>query len=270
MPIPFLSCVHTHCRFCDGKDKPELLVQKALALGFVSLGFSSHGPAVWDDYAMKPETVDAYRAEILRLRQVYGGQLEILLGLEHDALGSPIDRDYDYCIESVHAIRKDGMLYYIDWTPEKLDDAIRAFGDPYACAKAYFETCAAAYAHTPAIIAGHLDLLTKFNEQHPRFDEENPRFLGPALEALDCALDHGLVPELNTGGIARNYRTTPYPGTAILRRLQERNAPIVVTSDCHDAGQLACWYPNAAQLLRELGFRFTLRLRKSGWEEIPL
>ncbi len=40
--------LHTHCRFCDGKDTIEDLVRTAIDKGFDSLGFSSHGlPIRW-------------------------------------------------------------------------------------------------------------------------------------------------------------------------------------------------------------------------------
>jgi len=272
MADPFRSCIHTHSTFCDGKDTPEVMAQKAMALGFVSLGFSTHGPTGWDTYSMKKEKEPAYQAEVLRLRQIYGDRLEILLGIEHDSLGEPVGEGYDYVIESVHAMMIGGELCYIDWDLEKANTAIRESfgGDPYAYAKAYFRTCAEAYEKNPATIAGHLDLVTKFNERAPMFDVEDLRFLNPALEAMDCALSRGLIPELNTGAISRGYRTAPYPCVPILKFLRDRKAPIVVTSDCHDANFLDCWYNEAAELLKSLGFDHTLRLRKSGWEEIGL
>lgn len=272
MQIPFLSCVHTHTHYCDGKDAPEAMVQKAIELGFVSLGFSGHGPSPLDDFAMDDESVQSYRTEIQQLQKKYEGQLEILLGIEHDAL-SPYPADaYEYIIDSVHNIWKDGMLCVADLSIAHTQEIIQnAFdGDPYAYAKAYFEACAACYEHSPAQIAGHIDLLTKFNEQFPLFDETDPRFLKPALEAVNSALDHGLILEVNSGAISRGYRTTPYPSNEILKHILQRGAQVIVTSDCHDCNHLTCHYDEIAENLKTLGFRSTLRLRKHGFEEIPL
>ena len=85
------SCVHTHTTFCDGASTPEETVRAALTLGFVSLGFSGHGAAAYDDAAMTPAAEVQYRREILRLRAAYAGQLELLLGQEHDALSPYAD-----------------------------------------------------------------------------------------------------------------------------------------------------------------------------------
>lgn len=272
MANPFLSCVHTHTHFCDGKDAPETMVQKALDLGFVSLGFSGHCPVGWDPWAMTNETLPQYIQEVRRLQKAYEGRLEILLGIEHDALAESFASGFDYSIESVHAIVMDGEVCYIDWDLKKVQATVQKHfgGDPYAYAKAYYTVCAEAYEKSTSQIAGHLDLLTKFNEKTPLLDESDPRYLRAALEAADAAIDRGLILEVNTGAISRGYRTTPYPGPAILKHLLERNATVVVTSDCHDAQNLDCHYDETAELLRSLGFKYTLRLRKSGWEEIGL
>ncbi len=272
MAVPFRSCVHTHTKYCDGKDSPEVLVRKALELQFVSLGFSSHGPTWWDPYSLKQEDVSKYRSDVQRLQQEYADRLEIFLGIEHDSLGEPVGEGYDYVIESVHAMMAGGELCFIDWSLEKTQKAIHEqFGDdPYAYAKAYFRTCAEAYEANPAQIMGHPDLLTKFNERCPMIDVEDKRFVKPALEAMECALGKGLIPEVNTGAISRGYRTAPYPCRPILQYLKAHNAPVVVTSDCHDAANLDCHYEKTAALLRGMGFRSTLRMRKTGWEEIGL
>ena len=79
--------LHTHTVFCDGKDAPEEMVRAAVALGMDSLGFSGHAPLDGQSgWTMAPEDVPRYRAEILRLREAYAGQLEIFLGLELDAV----------------------------------------------------------------------------------------------------------------------------------------------------------------------------------------
>ena len=52
---------HTHSTFCDGRNTPQQMVDRALELGFVALGFSGH---------MDPEVVmdwPAYSAEVKRL-----------------------------------------------------------------------------------------------------------------------------------------------------------------------------------------------------------
>ena len=272
MSTPFLSCVHTHTHFCDGKDSPAAMVQEALDRGFVSLGFSGHGWAEYDTAAMTPEKELQYRREILALQKQYAGRLEILLGQEHDSLSPYADFPYEYLIESLHHIAHDGELLCIDWSLERAEDNIRRHfgGDPYGYSRAYFEACAAAYEKSPAQIAGHLDLLTKFNENGRQYDETDPRFLEPAKEAMACAVEQGMVVELNTGAIARGYRTSPYPSPALLCHLKDIGGRVIVTSDCHNKDHLTCWYNEAAALLKACGFTHTLILRKCGFVEEAL
>ena len=62
----------------------------------------------------------------------------------------------------------------------------------------------------------------------------------------------------------------PYPSRTLLCHLKDIGGKVIVTSDCHNKDYLTCFYPEAADLLRSCGFTTTLRLRKNGFEEIPL
>lgn len=264
------ACSHNHTVFCDGKSTPEEMVQKAIALGFVSLGFSGHGNSVYDPVCMSKDNELRYREEILRLKAVYEDRLEILLGVEHEGIADYPDYPYEFMIESVHSILKDGVQYYIDYDFDHMMLAVEAYGDPYAYCQAYFAACEKAYRSTPAQIAGHLDLVTKFNEQHPLIDENDPRYLEPAMAALECGVKKGLVFEVNTGAISRGYRTTPYPAPVFLKRIRELGGRIMLNSDCHNAEFLNCHYEQARALMQACGFDSAVILRKHGFEEVAI
>lgn len=272
MQDPFRSCIHTHSIYCDGKDAPEDMVRQALALGFVSLGFSGHGYAPYDIASMTQENEAVYRTEVRRLQAVYGDRLEILLGQEHDALAPYADYPYDYLLESVHYLDCGGVIRTVDYSAAMTAETISDYfgGDPYAYCRLYYAVCAAAYEKSPAQIAGHVDLVTKFVERGVPMDQEDPRYLGPAKESVACAIERGLVLEINSGAISRGYRTTPYPAPALLRHIRDLGGQVIVTSDCHDRNHLTCHYSQIAELLKAHGFRSTLRLRKQGFEELPL
>ena len=262
------SNIHTHTTFGDGRDTPEAMVEAALKLGFHTLGFSEHGYADYCDYGMTPSTEPAYRETVLRLRERYAGQIDILLGYEHDWLAPPADYPYDYVIESVHYLERDGAIFDVDYTRPLLEEAVRVHygGDIYALCRHYFrsvcESC-----ESGADIIGHMELVMKFNEARDLFDDGDPRYLNCALEAADCAADSGKLIEVNTGAVAKGYRTQPYPGPAMLKRLAERNAPIILTTDCHDARKLDCNFRLAAELAKACGFKTALERR--GGEFVP-
>ena len=72
------------------------------------------------------------------------------------------------------------------------------------------------------------------------------------------------------GAIARGYRSQPYPGAAMLRRLAERKVPVIITSDCHDARYLDCGFDDAQTLAKACGFRTAWQMRGDALEEFPL
>ena len=269
MKLPFRSCVHSHTNLCDGKNSPEEMILAALEHRFVSFGFSGHGHADFDPFSMSEENERVYRQEVLRLRRVYGDRLEILLGVEHEAITPYPDFPYEYMLESLHYINYGGEKLAIDWSKDRtIDNARRHFGgDHYAYCAAYFRACCEAYEHSPAQICGHLDLVTKFNEDFCLFDETDPRYLRAAKEAMAAAVDRGMVLELNTGAISRGYRTAPYPSADLLKHLKDIGGQVIVTSDCHNKDHLVCWYDRAPELLKACGFTHTLVLRAQGFAE---
>jgi len=267
-----LSNVHSHTTFSDGKNTAEEMVRAALGLGFNTLGFSEHGPADYDDAAMPADRMGEYRAEVLRLRKKYAGRIHILLGLEHDWLSPAAPDGLDYAIESVHYVQKDGQLWSVDWTRKKQETAIRELygGDPYALCRDYFRTVCESIEGTNADILGHIELVMKFNEARDLFDDANPRYLGPALACAELAAKSGRLIEVNTGAIARGYRTQPYPGAAMLRRAAECGGRIILTSDCHDRAFLDCHFAQAAGLARACGFKTAWEYRGSEAVEYKL
>ncbi len=266
------SNVHTHTTFSDGSNTAEEMVQAALRLGFHTLGFSDHGHAAYDSCSMSPEGEAAYCTEIRRLQRVYGDRIHILLGCEHDWL-SPADfSEYEYVIESVHYVPVDGALFCVDRSRAVLEDVIQKHfaGDPYRMCQAYFRTVCASCERTKADILGHIELVMKFNEHRDLFDDQDPRYLSAALEAADCAADSGRLVEINTGALARGYRSSPYPGWAMLKRLHERNARILLSSDCHDVSYLNCAFEDAADIAKECGYKTAWMYRRLQVEEYPL
>ncbi len=266
------SNVHTHTTFCDGKNSVEEMVLAAIERDFVSLGFSIHG---WTPYEAVPVTLEKealYRAEVRRVREKYRGQIEILLGAERDALYPRDFSEYEYLIDSTHFIVKDGEYLCVDRSAACMEDAVRRHfgGDYYAYCRAYFRREAEVCAQSDAAFIGHIDLVRKFNEGNRYFDEEDPRYLAPALEAVECAVAQNLPIEMNSGAIARGYRSVPYPSAALLRRIRDLGGEILINGDSHSAAALETGYELCVDLARACGFDHVLRLRATGWEELGL
>ena len=250
------SNVHTHTNFSDGRDSVEQMVQAAIERGFVSLGFSDHGAAHFDAAAMRHEA--DYRAEVNRIRDLYADRIEIALGYEHDfaAVGNDLSH-YDYLIESVHFLVKDGVYAPIDSSAAKLQKAIDEMysGDPFAMSRAYFDSVNRSMVEIKADVVGHIGLVTKFNENNAMFDAADPRYVNPALETIALAAERDLLVEINTGAMSRGYRSEPYPSLDLLKHLRALGGRITITSDCHRAEWIDFAFDNAIDLAKAAGFR---------------
>ena len=253
--------LHLHTTFCDGKNTPEELVQAALAKGLTRLGFSGHGYSEIDtEFCMSREGELAYRAEIARLQTVYGDRIEILRGVEQDYFSGKPLYEYDYVIGSVHSVKAGEVFLPVDKSAESFKAAVETHfgGDYLAFAEEYYRLVGDVVAQTGATIVGHFDLVTKFNEGGKLFDESDPRYVAAWQAAADKLLATGATFEVNTGAIARGYRTHPYPSAPILNYLKAHGAPLILTGDAHSADTL-CFAFDAWQHLTESSFQLCRR-----------
>ena len=272
---PLACSVHTHSTCCDGKNTLAEMARAAFERGVKYFGASghSHTPIPADAENVLPPEPSDYRREVLRLRQVYEGCMEVLLGIEQDSCTpAPVPDWADYWIGSVHHLpdRQDPERYYsVDWDLPMLRTGCEALagGDYLALAERYFADVAVMAARRPTVL-GHIDLITKLNTA--LFDEDAPRYRSAALAALSAADPQATLLEINTGAMARGYRTTPYPALFLLRAWRERGGRIILTADAHAAGAVLFAYEEAAQWARAAGYARSTLLTLGGPVDCPL
>ena len=254
------SNCHTHTQFCDGKCTAEEIVISAIERGFTSLGFSGHSPMDFkNDWGMTEVKVPLYIEEISRLKEKYKDKIEIICGIELDADYCGIDLDdFVYSIGSVHQLRFGDEVYYLDYSAdETLRCAKNHFGgNTSLLAKAYFERLSDFIVSTPVSLVGHFDLIMKFNEQTPIFDESDPIYRESALTAVRKILEKkpGMLFEVNTGAMYRKGNKTPYPSRFILEEIKKLGGRITVTSDAHNGESIDFGYEVAEKIIADCGF----------------
>lgn len=251
------SNYHTHTVLCDGTDKTEALIVKAIELGCREIGFSGHSYTWFDEsYCMSLEAVEAYKAGLGRLREKYHDRIKVLIGVEQDFYCDEPCTDFDYVIGSAHYVLKDGEYITIDYTREVLENAVEKYynGDFYAMAEDYYDIMGGIYEKTHCNIIGHFDLITKFNENDALFDTGNTRYRKAVYRALERLENVPALFELNTGAIAKGYRTSPYPQDFILDRINEMGGKMILSSDCHAKDSLLYGFEEGFKLLRSHGF----------------
>lgn len=232
--------LHCHTCFCDGKNTPEEMVQTAISKGLTTIGISEHGYTDFDSsYCLSLEKTEEYKAEMRRLKEKYSDKIEVLLGIELDALSDLDTSDYDYVIGSAHYVKCGDKYLSIDESPSDFEQICRDFfdGDYYALAEEYYRTVAT-LASKKISIVGHVDLITKFNEGNRLFDMEDPRYLTAAKSAIDALLPLKIPFEINTGAISRGYRTEPYPHKTLCDYIKKKGGTLILSSDAHSAENL--------------------------------
>ena len=232
---------HVHTTFSDGKSTPEEVVRAAIAMGLTELGFSDHAYTGFDRSCCIPEErIEEYKRTISALKEKYRGQIRILCGIEQDYYSETDTAGYDYVIGSVHYVKAGDCFLSVDDTQQIQQSAVETWfgGDYYAFAERYFELVADVVEKTHADIIGHFDLVSKFNEKFPRFDEGHPRYVRAWQQAADRLIPYGKPFEINTGAISRGYRTSPYPSREMIDYIRQRGGTFLLSSDSHRADTL--------------------------------
>lgn len=253
---------HTHSTWCDGRNTTAEMAVEAMRLGLGTLGFSSHAmlPDESYDWVLSREKLPRYVREIRNLATQYRGKMRILCGVEADYIpgrSSPDRAVYapygiDYVIGSVHwVVAPDGGLVPVDKSPETQREGIaRHFGgDVAAFVRAYYRQVREMLATCDFDILGHVDLVLKFNEKHPTIDERATWYEEEIRRTIEAIESSTKVVELNSGGIARGWRTDFYPSRHFygLLKAQGGKNRYVLSSDAHSVADLGVPYAFAAQ-----------------------
>ena len=243
---------HTHSVFCDGDNTAEEMVRHALDLGFTHLGFSGHmDEEIHMDWP-------AYVNEIERLRTLYADRLDILCGVELDTLYDPTScPDAEYVIGSTHYLDVDAPYSRaIDYSADVSERLCEDFfgGDWYALCRSYYELEAQLCDRIGCTFVGHFDLVTRFNDDLRAFSEEDPRYLRPALDAMEHLVSQGLPFEINCGAHNRGRKEELYPRQSLLKALHGFGGEIFINSDAHQTSCLNGSFDAAVRRAMAAGF----------------
>ena len=296
------SNLHTHSIYSDGKYTLEENIQAAIEKHMVSIGFSDHSFTGCDtSYCMRQKHYSDYFNELARLKEKYSGTISIYSGLELDYYSvmpanaismscpelSPSTRScpqiitddaaltnlhqtfpYDYLLAAIHYIVKNGVCYPIDHSAEQQRDCIQnAFGgDIFAMVQCYFDMFCEHVKRVKPTVVGHFDVLTKFHVM----PEDDERYLDIARSALKRIIRTCPYIEVNTGAIARGWRTTPYPAQNLWHVILEEGGEVVLGSDSHHKDNLTFYFDETVKLLKQAGFDHICMFNGSGFDRIVI
>jgi histidinol-phosphatase (PHP family) len=249
----------------------------------------------WDsDWNLPDERLPEYLDAVREARHRWAGKLRVFVGLEIDfiaGLMGPADSDYrelglDYCIGSVHyLIPPRGKPFEVDGAPDAFAGGVKEgfSGDIEAVINAYWDAEEALIRAGGFDILGHLDLIKKNNLDERWFSYETNAYRTRLTRVADCIAAQmrasamrtsqtrtskayteprlprtrapPFVVEVNTGGLNRGKTRETYPSLSLLRLLQERSVPVIITADAHRAEHVDGHYALAQETLSKIGYK---------------
>ncbi|HBF75932.1 MAG TPA: histidinol-phosphatase [Lactobacillus sp.] len=264
---------HSHTEFCphgSGEDV-ELMIQKAIRLGFESYSVTEHAPlpsAFAAEYAgletgyteasMAMSDLPAYFKKIRRMQDKYGAQIQINVGFEVDFLPNQVQWTRDFLNEygpqttdnvlSVHFMQgTDDHFWCVDDTLDDFEKGLlKPASNGQSLYRQYFEAVTEAVnadlgSYAPKRI-GHITLIKKFQDYFglPRtYDAETKQVITTLLQAVK---QHGDKLDYNAAGLYKEFCNETYPDAAILKQAQQMQIPLVYGSDAHSIKEVGHGY----------------------------
>ena len=258
----------------------EEFIQEALSEGFSSYGFSSHAPLPFaTQWTLPSDKVDAYLAEISRLKRVYGDRIAIYGGMEIDYLdatshpASPYFQHLplDFRIGSVHMMRgTTGEYVDIDASPEKFAERLHRYfdGDLRGLLEAYLSKLMRMVESGGFDIVGHADKMI-FNAEYCQPGIGHQTWYRQLFDSyLQRIAQRGLIVEINTKKWVSDG--VFFPSEEHFDRLRALYIPVTVNSDAHLPSMINSGRMDALRALYRCGIRSVMQLVDGAWKEVPI
>jgi len=268
---------HTHSAYCGhGSGEPtEALIERAIALGFERYAVTEHAPLPPTFFAqlpyapdvsatlqLDPAALDAYLADMHRLKARYARHVRIDVGFELDYLPgfegwtrAFLDRVgpwIDDAVLSVHFLPVQDTWRGIDLTPEELEGEVLPFYDGFnAFQLAYYATLDRALdadlgLYKPRRLA-HLTLPRKFWRRVAPQPDDGPQVAAAVALLLHRVRAAGYALDHNLSGLDKPHCGEPYPPDPLVRQARRLGIPLVYGSDAHSVAEVGRhWARHAA------------------------
>lgn len=275
------SNFHTHSLYSDGKAEMRAYCDKALELGFHSLGFSDHAPVLFvNSFSIPIENLQAYFINIESLKKEYQGRLMLYTSLEADYIP---DQSYDfnffraqgkldYIIGSIHLVQntKTQRRWFIDGGEQEIWDmgldeifegAVRKGVTAF-----YEQTLEMIEVQRPEVI-GHLDKIKMHNKER-LFSTKDQWYQGLTDACLHQMKKQGTVLEINTRGLYKGRSDELFPSIDIAKKAQRMGIPLLLSSDAHQPNELNGAFASTLAFLIENGIHELVEYNGVNWESI--
>lgn len=257
---------HAHTSFSTDSSEPlERAAESALLRGLKILCVTEHMDFDYPTGEFQLDTA-AYRAELFRVKELYKGRLELLFGVELGLMDYLAQRlreyvgewGFDFVIGSSHLIDGEDPYYppYFEQLGDK-NGILRYFESILANIKAFDDYD----------VYGHLDYAVRYSSAKNYSPSDYHEITDEILKLL---ISKGKGIELNTAGIKYGLGWA-HPHPQLLKRYRELGGEIItIGSDGHCAEHYAYAFEQAAQILKDAGFKYYTLFRKRKAEFVKL
>ena len=240
--------LHNHTPLCNhAKGSIDEYIKAAIKAKTKYFGFSDHAPMEFDkDYRMSFDDMGIYELEVLRAKEEYKDQIEILLGYEVDFMPSYMDErvlkaDVDYLIGSVHFLGDwgfDNPQFLAEYKNRDIDEIY----------KEYFKEIELLAKSGKFDIVGHLDLIRVMGFR----SKTDVRVL--AKDAIKAIKKADMTVELSSAGFRKPIKEA-YPSSSLMELLSEYDIPITFASDAHHPKQVGFKSEDLYLLAKSYGYK---------------
>jgi len=277
------SNFHTHSLYCDGKSSLDEIINEAIKLNIINLGFSSHAPLkLKNEWAMPNfETLEKYILEIETLKKKPYQNLKIFTGLEADhtpLLSTNFEElkekyNLDYVIGAVHLVKKVDIEepWFIDGPEENFINGLKNVfqNDIKTAVYAYFNQLFEMLQTQKFDIIAHFDKI-KLNNANRFFDENEKWYIDLCLQTLELIKEKDVIMEINTRAFYKMKRKDFFPSFYLIEKAKEMNIKIIINSDAHHFTELISGYQEAFLAAKNAGYNEQMCLTKNGWDTSKL
>ncbi|MCV3741658.1 histidinol-phosphatase HisJ [Lentilactobacillus hilgardii] len=269
---------HSHTEFCPhgSGDDVELMIQRAIHLGFKEYSITEHAPLppeLQNEYAgqktglteasMSMSDLDAYFKKMTLMKTKYADQIHIHIGFEVDYLADFVSWTRDFLDEygprtddnilSVHFMKgKDDKYWCLDDTMQDFEIGLLSESENAQTLFAtYFnlvdESVTASLGQYAPNRIGHMTLIRKFQDRFnldSQYNETNQKLIQEILRKI---LDRGLQLDFNAAGLYKAYCNQPYPNFKIAIQAQQMGIQLIYGSDAHSVAEIGHGYHGLAE-----------------------
>ncbi len=242
---------HTHTHHSpDGAAPMAEMIAAARDLGLTGVTFADHAEWYPGDPACGFLDLDAYFAELARVRELYDGKMRVLAGIE---LGNP--HDFPTEAQAILAYPFDLVIGSVHWLDGLPGWEHTLFNSGLAAAyQLYFEELIKMVNGADFDILGHLDLVRRDSWALFGKTLTLDAFREPIQVVLRHLIESGRGLEINTSGL-RQGLPEPVPGLDVLRWYRDLGGEVLVLgSDGHCPEHIAFGFDTARDIALTAGF----------------